>query len=119
MSNKKMINQDEIDRILEYMNEHYEPLDWRVGRSEGRFTYGTRTISVNDMFKMEIFLSVFSGCKHNQVNAYLKSKKIEMTANKYEGCTIDKEIFSFEELKELESKAKELEQFTLNLGLWK
>jgi hypothetical protein len=49
----------------------------------------------------------------------LKCRTVSKDSPFIEGSEIKKEIFSLEELKELEPKAKKLEQFTLNLGLWK
>ena len=119
MSNKKMITQEEIDRILEYMNEHYDTSDWSIRYRVSKMMHGHRTILEGETFKTDVFLSLFNGDIYNHVGAYLKSKTIQKVEIQQEGCTIEKELYSLEELKELESKANELEQFTLNLGLWK
>lgn len=113
-----MITQEEIDRILEYVNEHYEHAE--MGRHPNpKFTHAYRTILKGDTLKTEVFLSIFHGGNFNHVTAYLKCRTVSKDSPFIEGSEIKKEIFSLEELKELEPKAKELEQFTLNLGLWK
>lgn len=118
MKENKMITQEEIDRILEYMNEHYEHAEMGT-RPNNKLMHGNRTISKSNMLNTETFLIVFNGSNFKHVAARLTCRTISKGNPFIEGSEIKRDIFSLEELKELESKAKELEQFTLNLGLWK
>lgn len=110
--NKKTACQEEADRILAYMKENYSG-----EMTLRKFTHATREISDNDKIRTHIFLSVFTGEEFNLVAAYMKSFIKGYAEN--EGCEISKYVSTLEELKELEAKAKDLEHYTLNLGLWK
>lgn len=110
--NKKTACQEEADKILAYMKENYSS-----EMTLRKFVHATREISDNDKIRTCIFLSVFTGEEFNLVGAYMKSYIKGYAEN--EGCEISKYVSTLEELKELESKAKDLEHYALNLGLWK
>ena len=110
--NKKTACQEEADRILAYMKENYSG-----EMTLRKFFQASREISDNDKIRTYILLSVFTGEEFNLVGAYMKSYIKGYAEN--EGCEISKYVSTLEELKELEAKAKDLEHYTLNLGLWK
>ena len=110
--NKKTACQEEADRVLAYMKENYS-----CEMTLRKFIHATREISDNDKIRTYIFLSVFTGEEFNLIGAYMKTYIKGYAEN--EGCEISKYVSTLEELKELEAKAKDLEHYTLNLGLWK
>lgn len=112
--NKKTACQEEADRILAYMKENYSG---EITLNSRKFIHATREISDNDKIRTYIFLSVFTGGEFNLIGAYMKAYIKGYAEN--EGCEISKYVSTLEELKELEAKAKDLEHYTLNLGLWK
>lgn len=116
---EKIISKKELDLILEYVKENYDTLGYMGDRRNANHISATREFSINQGFKTSAFISIFPGDKFRSVSVYMRCKTKERDRIGNRGCTIEKEIFSLEELKNLESKAKELEQFTLNLGLWK
>ena len=111
--NKKTACQEEADRILAYMKENYYSTEITLRK----FIHANREISDNDKIRTYIFLSVFTGEEFNLIGAYMKAFIKGYAEN--EGCEISKYVSTLEELKELEAKAKDLEHYTLNLGLWK
>lgn len=119
MENEMIIPQEELDRILEYVKESYDYLGYMGNRRNANHIHATREFSINQGFKTSAFISIFPGNKFRSVSVYMRCKTKERDRIGNRGCTIEKEIFSLEELKNLESKAEELECFTLNLGLWK
>lgn len=116
---ERIISQEEIERILEYVKENYVEVGNFGNRRITDHIHAIKDFNINQGFKASAFISIFTGKKFRHVSVYLKCMTKEASAISHRGCTIDKEIFSLEELKELESKAEELERFTLNLGLWK
>lgn len=117
INSEKIISQEETDRIFGYMKENYESIG-TMGRSND-LTHATRDLMKNDQFYIDVFLSVCNGDNFRSAHAYLRACSKNKQGWKNTHCHIEKQLFSLEGLQELESKAKELEQFTLNLGLWK
>ena len=114
INSEKIISQEETDRIWVYMKENYHSIgDLRS------LTHATRDIMKNDLFYIDVFLTVCDGENFRSAHAYLRACSKDKNGWKDTKCHIEKQLFSLDELQELESKAKELEQFTLNLGLWK
>ena len=116
---EKIISKEELDLIVEYVKESYDFLGYMGNRRNANYIHATRAFSINQGFKTSAFISIFPGDKFRSVSVYMRCKTKERDRISNRGCTIEKEIFSLEELKNLESKAEELECFTLNLGLWK
>ena len=116
INSEKIISQEETDRIFGYMKENYESIG-TVGRSN-ELTHATRDIMKNDQFYIDVFLSVCNGETFRSALAYIRAISKDVQGWKRTQCHIEKQLFSLEELQELEGKAKELEQFTLKLRLW-
>lgn len=119
MSNneEKIITQEETDRILKYMKDNYGSIGI-LGIST-HHTHADRILIENDLFYIGVFLVVYNGETFRSALAYIRAISKDVQGWKRTQCHIEKQLFSLEELQELEGKAKELEQFTLKLGLWK
>lgn len=116
MKENEMITPENLEAVDKYVDENYIYVS-RLKHAKAMHAY--RCFESIEGFTTRISLSIFYGERLRSVIAYLSIWRNEKRNFKNERICIERMIFSLDELKEIESKAEELNRFAEQLGLWK
>lgn len=117
ITKNEMIAPESFKEVKEYLSEHYEY------ESMGGFLikHGTafRYFESMEGFEASMYVGTFEGERTHSVRAHLSVKTNDKQDFSYDKVNIVRTIFTLDELKEMESKVTELNEFVKRLGLWK
>lgn len=116
MKENEMITPENFKEVKEYLKENYKCSHMGSLLKHGM---ATRYFESIEGFQTIMNIGTFEGERSHSVRAYLSVETKVKRDFSYDKVEIYRIIFSLDELKELESKITELNEFVKQLGLWK
>ena len=114
-SKNEIITPDNFNEVNEYLKNNYE---CKYMGHELKHGMATRYFESIEGFRTSMNVGTFKGERSHSVRASLMVKSNEERDFGHDRVEIYRTIFTLDELKELESKFTELNEFVKRLGLW-